>query len=56
MARATPRDNTLWWDTMYSTAPPATAPPMVPITRLMAALTEPPTLACMMMIAENTAQ
>jgi hypothetical protein len=35
---------------------PATAPPIVPITRLMVALTEPPTLACMMMIAENTAQ
>jgi hypothetical protein len=31
-------------------------PPIVPITRLMVALTEPPTLPCMMMIAESTAQ
>ena len=35
---------------------PATAPPIVPIKRSIVAFTDPPTLACMMMIDENTAQ
>ena len=56
MTSATPRDNALSWGNKYPTVPPATAPPIVPITRSMVDLTEPPTLACMMMIAENTAQ
>jgi hypothetical protein len=53
---ATPRDHALSWGTQYATAAPATAPPIVPIRRSVVALTEPPTLACVMMIAENTAQ